>query len=413
MGLLVVSEAAARFFAFLFFVLAARELDPDGFGIARYTIVVATLLYYSATNVIAISLNRELGAARATDRNAEVLGTWLAVGAVLCVVICGIAAAVSTLGLAPSADPLGLVVVTAGFFFFETYYAIAKGVGSIKRAAWTYAGARVAQFVTFVVLVVVADPTPQVALLVFGLSSIVPILGAEAFRPIVRGQELRVTRAALNRLWALSRPLVIAVLAYTMWSSAPELWIEKVLGAADVGLYGAANNLSQALVVLPSGVVGFLIPRVAELRSAGRDREAALLVGRAFCGVMALSALIAATMIILRTPLLEGVYGGAYSAGAASLAGICIAMTLRAGFVVLTASAIAWGCPGVYALAIGLTAVLEIALLTGVGIATPAAAAWMSAYSIGTGLCIVLAFAWRTRKQAMHGDSLAAVGPQI
>jgi hypothetical protein len=229
MASLTLAEGGSRLLSFAFYLVAAHQLSTAGFGELRYTTTLSTLAFV-AGQVVVTGLTRELGAARGHEaRTSAVLGSSLAAAAAVVGVSGLVAWAAVAAGLLPGSNALGLVVTLAGLAVFQLYYAIGRGLGESLRPALTYLGGSLVQLVVFVAVALVASPGPTLALLVFGLSSFVPVLWLEATRPVVRGRALRVERALLGALWRVGAPLLAAQVGYLIWTSADQIWVASTL----------------------------------------------------------------------------------------------------------------------------------------------------------------------------------------
>lgn len=375
---------------FLFYLIVARALSPAGFGEVRYTITLATVAL-GLTQVLANVASRELGAVRADpERTGQVLGTTLAVAAALWFASSLLSLVASAAGLTGSARPLGLVAALSGLTAFQLYYQAARGVGEAGRAALTYMGCASVNLAAFAVLWAALEPTPTMALLVFGTSSMFTIGAFEFVRPIVVRHRLSVRRRTVGALWVVGGPLILAQAGYLAWNSADQIWVQTQLGTREVGLYSAARNLSLLLVVIPSGVVGVLLPRVAELVAAGEERRATRLTYGAAGGTVAATGCIALMLLVARKPLLSALYGGEYETAAPALVALSVAVVLYAGFVVLATAAVGWGRPRVFAVGVGVAAVAELLVLFTTDSESSSAAAWAYAGSIGLALAVTV-----------------------
>jgi O-antigen/teichoic acid export membrane protein len=392
MAALTFAEGAARLLSFCFYLIAARVLAPEGFGVVRYTIALS-LLALAGVQVLATALNRELGAARGDERRTgEVLGSSLAAAFALFVGFSGLCVAAAAAGLTGSASVLGLLVTLGGFAVFQIYYAIARGLGQSRRAVVTYAGGSLAQVAVFGVLSLTLDPTPVVALLVFGLSSVIPVVACELYRPVVRGRPLRIRRHALEGIWRIAGPVSLAQVGFLVWISADQIWVENVLGTREIGLYGAAKNLAQVFFIIPAGVTGALLPRMAELRTAGETGHARQLVYRTTLSLLGLTALLAVLVIALRSSLLGVLYGAPYEAAAPSLVGLSVGFVAYAGVAGLTEAALGWGRPGPYTLGMVSAAVVQLGYLAAFGDDQASTAAWASGTSMALSFAVVVAW---------------------
>jgi O-antigen/teichoic acid export membrane protein len=373
MASLTLAEGGSRLLSFAFYLLAAHTLTTAGFGEVRYTITLSALAF-AVGQVVVTGLARELGAARGdADRTGAVLGSSLAAAAVVVGASAVVAAAAVAAGALPGANALGLLVTLGGLAVFQLYYGIGRGIGESLRPALTYVGGSLAQLVVFAAIALVADPGPTIALVVYGLASVVPVAWLEATRPVVRGRDLRVDRATLARLWRIGAPLLVAAVGYLVWLSADQIWVATTMDRHDVGLYGA------------------LLPRIAELVAGGRDRAARHLAWGSTAGVLGLSAALAVVVAAFRGDLLAALFGAPYRAAAPALGGLVVGMTLYAGFATLTTAAVGWGRPRAYAFGVAVAAAVELTILLAAGGDSIATAAWASAAAIGAGFAAVLA----------------------
>ncbi len=391
MASLTLAEAASRGLSFAFYLVAARVLSTAGFGELRYTIALSVLAF-AVGQVVVTGLTRELGAARGDpDRTAAVLGSCLAAAGVVVLASAILAWGAAAAGLLPGANALGLVVTLGGLAVFQLYYAIGRGLGESLRPAVTYVGGSLVQLAGFAAIALAADPGPTVALLVYGCSAFVPVAWLEATRPVVRGRPLRVDRGTLATLARIGSPLLVAQVGYLVWLSADQIWVASTLGRRDVGLYAAAKTLAQLFVVLPAGVSGVLLPRIAELLAAGHARAARRLAWGAAGGVLVLSGAVGALVAAARGDLLALLFGDLYRAAAPALLGLVVGMVGFAGLATLTSAAVGWGRPRVYASGVVVAALVELAWLLAAGDGSIATAGWATAAGVGAGWVAVLA----------------------
>jgi O-antigen/teichoic acid export membrane protein len=387
---LTATEAAARLLGLAFYLVAARSFSVSGFGVVRYTITLA-LLALAPLLVLATATNRELGAARGGEtRTRLVLGSSLAIGSWVWLGTAALCVAASAAGLTGNADLTGLLVVLAGLGMFNLYYQVSRGLGHLKRIAVAYVGGSLLQLGVFSALVVTTDLSPTAALVIFGISSGIAVIGCELVAPVVRGRGVFYSREGAGALWRIGAPLIVTQAGFIIWFSADQIWVDSTLGAAQIGLYGAAKTLIQAFFVLIAGSNGVVMPRIAELRTAGHDARA-----RRFIFVMVLRlgafAVVAAALIIAaRSPLLTVLFGDSYDQAADALVALTLGMAVYATFVAITMSAIGWGRPGVSALGYTVAALSEVALLLFAGGSAIAFAGWVNAISIALGLAAVV-----------------------
>jgi O-antigen/teichoic acid export membrane protein len=387
---LVATEGASRLLAFAFYLLAARALTTSGYGEVQYTITLATLAF-GVIQVLAIVMPRELGASRGLgeDRVGEVLGTGLLLSIGIWAVTVLMAAAAAALGVTGAAQPLGLVAVISGLAVFQLYYSVARGLGRFKRAAFTYAGASAVQLAAFALAIVLADPGPTAALIIFSLSSFVPVIFLEIRKPILRDLSIEAPPEIRRSMMKAGGVLLVAQVAYLAWNSADQIWVEGTLGASSVGVYGAAKTLSQLFVVLPAGINGVLMPRVAELRTARDGRHANTLMVWTVLALLVASAAVAVVIVLGRVPLLELLFGDRYAGAANALIGLTVAMVLFGVFMTLTQAAIGWGRPHLYTATMAVAALAEVVALVTLPGGSIEFAAWTYAGSMALATTLV------------------------
>jgi O-antigen/teichoic acid export membrane protein len=384
------TEGVARLLAFGFYLLAARVLSTSAFGEVRFTITLATLAF-GLVQVLSVVLPRELGAARTSDstRVNQVLAAGLSFAALtwaLTALAAGIAAA---LGLTGAARPIGLIAVISGMAAFQLYYSVARGLGRFKRAAFTYSGASAVQLAAFAVAAALTRPTATEALIIFSASSFVPVLLLEARHPILRNLDFRVPREVRRSILRIGGVLVLAQILYLVWNSVDQIWVEGSLGAGAMGLYGAAKTLTQVFLVLPAGVNGVLMPRVAQLWAEHDARRAKRLVAISTLALFVASSAVGVLVVAARVPLLELLFGTRYSGAAGALVGLTVGMVIYGVFMTLTNSAVGWGRPRIYFATIALAALTEVTAFLVIPSGSIAAAAWLYAGSIAVGTLAV------------------------
>jgi O-antigen/teichoic acid export membrane protein len=392
MSALTATEGSARLLSFAFYAVAARALSPHGFGVVRYTLTIVLIAFF-LLQVLVKAIARELGSARGDEvatRDLIAASITLTVGLLIFTsLVCVLAGETGILG---PVDVLGLIVALGGYTTFQMYYAVARGIGETFRPAAAYLGGSVVQLLVFGLLVVAGDATPRTALLTYGISSLLPILLCEIHRPVLAIWH-SVSRQALRRLLHTGLPLVLGQIGFVVWNSADQIWVQLHLGTSDVGLYGAARNMSQLFIVVPTGVGVALLPRIAELRANNLGSQARRLVILSTAGVLGITALLAAVVIIERDPLLVILYGHGYGRAGGALLLQAIAMIFYSGFVTLTAAAVGWGWPRLSVVGMCVAAVTEtaaLACLPGRGLAVAAGA---FALSIGVAFVVVLVWA--------------------
>ena len=219
----------------------------------------------------------------------------------------------------------------------------------------------------------------------------IPIAVFELTRPVVLGRALQVTRVELGRLWSVGAPLILAQAAFLSWLTVDQIWVESSLGTREVGLYGAAKNVAQVFMVIPAGVTGVLLPRIAELRSRGDVTHARRLTYYSAAGTLGVSSLLALLVIGFRSELLEGLSGARYEGRRPRRsAGWPWAWSSTEGFMALANAAVGWGRPGMYTAGMVLAAVAQVAALAVFWNDEASTAAWCTGGAMALGFLLVL-----------------------
>jgi O-antigen/teichoic acid export membrane protein len=402
-AVLTLTEGGARSLSFLFYVLAARALTPHGFGRVRYTLTIV-LIGFFVLQVVVKAIARELGAARGKDSETDrLVGSSVAVAGLLLVVTGAGCCVAGRLDLLGPVDVTGLIVALIGYTAFQVYYAIARGIGETLRPALAYVGGSLVQLLAFAALVAVGAVSARLALIVYGVSSLVPIFVCELTRPVVIGR-LSFSLSAAMKLIGTGLPLLVGQVAFIVWNSADQIWVQAHLGTRDIGLYGAARNLSQLFIVVPTGVGVALLPRVAELRAARAARAARRLALGATAGVSVVTLVLALSVIAGRLTLLRLLYGPGYEAAAPALFFQSVGMVFYSGFATLTVAAIGWGWArlSVFGIAVaGAAEVVCLVVLPGDGLARAGAA-----FATSIGVAFVFVLVW----SCLRGDHHLMVG---
>jgi O-antigen/teichoic acid export membrane protein len=392
MGALTGTEAASRLLSFAYYVIAARVLDPDDFGVVRYTITLAVLAV-GPLLVTATATNRELGASRDDPaRRDSVLASSLLASAGLWAAGAALAALAVAAGLTGDANLPGLLAATVGLAAFNLYYSVARGLGQLWRIAAAYAGGSAAQLAALGALAALGQPSTTLVLVVFGASALVPIAICEIARPVLWRHARHATREAFRALRRIAAPLWISQIFFLVWISADQIWVANSLGGEQLGFYSAAKTMAQVFFVLTAGANGILLPRVAHLRTTRGDDEARGLIRATVAAVTLAAVLLAAVLILARDPLLTDLYGSDYSSAASSLTGLSVGMAIFVVISCLGAAAVGWGKPILLTLAFGMAGISEAVLLIAIDPAHASGAAWINAASIALGLLVAIAF---------------------
>lgn len=272
----------SRVLGLLFQTILAHFLVPDDFGFFRYVVTVSTIIAIVAT-AAPVSLARFL-AANVHEKQARDSYFSNGVVGIVLLLVATVLISIPLLWLLHALN-LGAISCIVGFAAFYGYLAIVRGLNSAWKMGLTYA---VSNFALIVVLLLIIDlfklRSVSVALMIYGLSNIVPIIVLECIRPMVlRFKFSLISKSVLLELAHFAAPLVFATGVYTIWTGIDVVFVENFDPHA-VGAYAAAKTVSSAFIFVPSAITMVLLPRVAAL---GSDKSKLYTVGAALVAFLA------------------------------------------------------------------------------------------------------------------------------
>jgi O-antigen/teichoic acid export membrane protein len=250
----------------LFHLLAARLLEPAGYGSFSAALTYATLWATVMEGGTSAVLTRE--AAAHPERLGWIarLGAWklgfTALG------VAGAVASAAVVGLAPPVPELVLILALgmAAYGAMRLGWAVLRVIGAFS---WE-AGTGVLQKVLLLAFLSVAwlvEPGAAAVALAFSASYVAGallLLGA-VWGPLRRAPVGRPPNLVV--LWRRCVPLTLVELLTNLYFRVDQVMLLALRGPVETGLYGAAFRVLQALQLPVSGMMGALFPRLA--RTAG------------------------------------------------------------------------------------------------------------------------------------------------
>ena len=285
-----------RFGAAVWAVIYTRAMQPDARGIYAIVNIVAQIAVYILLLGADVWANRgRQGAARAFVVRLRLLG----IGTAVVVPVIWVWSAEAA------------VLTASGIFFSASMasFLLLSGVlaGQDRMRGWSilFAG-RGALVVAFglMVALLLEGPSPAAVNAIEGLSYLV--CAALAY-PAVRGTELASVKMRGDpNLSRFGVTVAAGFLVLFCLYRADAFLVGAIAGLAAVGTYTAATALSEALLIVPDAVNPALV-RMAGGRVGPRKALVPALIGTLVgCGVLA------ATLIAVRHPLIELLYGPEY-----------------------------------------------------------------------------------------------------
>lgn len=322
-GALSVGEAMARVISLVAVVVAARVLDPGGFGVVILGVTLVNWFRLVVDGGTELLTMRDVS--REPERFREIAEPVLALRLALSLVACGLFVGIAML-LAPSPSDrltLALFALSLPPIALNPRWMVI-GLQSSKAVAVGNIGSQAVLAVGVLALVNDAHDGEVVALL-SALGELVYcacVIHAVARRvglphPRVRLESWRSTLRA-------SSPLLLNQAARAVMYSADLMIIAVVLTSSDLGLYGAAYRP----VLFVSGIIGlFAASFLASYSASAQSRD---LFRRATLAAVAISVPLAVVMSVTADPFVTLVFGDGYTRAAIPLAILAWSLPLLA-----------------------------------------------------------------------------------
>jgi O-antigen/teichoic acid export membrane protein len=253
----------ARFLGLLFTILLAHFLTSDDFGFYRYLITLVGIVTFVGTASPA-SIARFI-AVNSRNRQAQDRYFTNSIFGLAVLLVIALLISIPILWHLHALN-FGTISCIIGLTAFYGYLAIVRGLGEAWKMSLTYILSNVALIVALLtVIVFLRLHTATVAVAIFGLTDLVPILLLECIRPMrLRFHLSLVSPAVLLELARFALPIVIATGAYTIWSGLDMLLVQNLIPHA-AGSYAVAKTVAGAFLFVPAAIAMVLMPRVAVL----------------------------------------------------------------------------------------------------------------------------------------------------
>lgn len=380
-GVVFVGNAAARALGFLFYVVAARLLQPSDYGTLAYALAIlstAAILLTNAPGGLARFLARNSGD---RDRQELFYSNWI--GAVGLVVVGSVLVFVPFVPLTGLSLwlALGVIVNLVNVGIFETYVQTQRGLGRFVVMGTYDTLANFLQLAAIVVLGLAGLRSVPLFLIVYGLSAIAAALLIRFVSPTplalhVRAIDLR----QMLRIGRYVAPIIAQGFFWAFWWSADVILIQHLISADATGNYSAAKTLTQVLILPSTAICMAAGPSLARLSEAALRKQVIHLL--ALGGAVLIPT--ALVMVVLQHQLIFLAYGTKYGEAMDAFTVLVLGVTLYGFYLILASVWGAMGRPMVGAAATGCGTVVTVAAafvlipvygLVGAGVAFAAGAA--------------------------------------
>lgn len=366
---MLAGNSVARLLGFVFYVAAARLLDPADYGFFAYALAIMTAAS-TLLNSAPIGLARFMSRSANEPQKQDVyFSNWIAVvGATLVVTI------VLFLPLAPFTNLTGwmlagMILNFVNVAVFETYLQALWGLGRFIVTGIFYCVANLVQLVAIVIVGALGKQSPELFFIIYGLSAIAALGVMQALAPTpISFRFGTVAIQRVQRIAGYMRPILLEGIFYSLWWGADLILVRRLLQPQASGNYAAAKTLAQVLLLAPTAIATASTPRLARLPEAEFRSYLVRILGL----TAAVTLILNAGMVIVQWPLSHLVYGGRYPHVVDALPVLILGMALHGIYLIFAGAWTALGRPGISAVATGAgtaaTIGLALPLITRLGL---------------------------------------------
>ncbi|MBM9469150.1 oligosaccharide flippase family protein [Nakamurella leprariae] len=369
-------------------VALVRALGPDAYGsyvlVLTLTLLAGLVADFGLTQLVIREVARE------PQREGELVGTMLAVRGALAVVAVLLPQLVLW-GLGEPAVVHLAALVSALVFFGDALLSVALVAFHVRVEQQYEALVRVVMEAveTAVVLVLLAAGAPLPGLFAAPVAGIVA--GAAVALPLARRRyrvRLQVRRDLVRRLLIEALPIGPALLIGVLSLKLDTVVLSTMRPDSDVGRYGAAHRPVEYLLLASAVFIGVLFPLVSRAW-AGQDAVALRAwYRRGTEALVAVFVLVPLALLAAAGPMLQTVFGPAFTPAAPTMTVLGIALVLMVVNAWQSLVLLAGGFQRITlrynAIALVLTIVSCVALVAGVGMIGAALAALITAVYVLT-----------------------------
>jgi O-antigen/teichoic acid export membrane protein len=260
---LSIGSAVARVLGLTVSLLLAAVFSASDFGVIRYAIALASIVALGTQPFGQHVIARFVGKNRDDPERIDCsLSNAFFILPIVFVVSSAIAVPVLRyLGV----FNIGIMAIFAGQTLFYTYWGLSSGFLEPRRLTVAYLGSNLCQIMlVFLLIQKLGFRSPTIALLVYGLSYILPLtlLGILWPLPGTLKRHL-IRREIVAELLRFSIPVWISHSCYVLCSSLDLLVLQRVVSSAELGAYSLSKTLASVFLFMPEGISTLLMPKVA------------------------------------------------------------------------------------------------------------------------------------------------------
>jgi O-antigen/teichoic acid export membrane protein len=383
-ALALFGDLATKVATFAFLALAAHSLSVRRFALLASAVASATVLTAALDMGAQVLLTRD-GSAGPEQRGALLLALTKARLPLLAVTVLG----ATVVGLATGHLLIALATVLLAFAgtVQQTLSGVVRSAQNLLPEALAKLANAAGVGVCALLCLLLRLPVPAILI---GLAAACLL----SLGPLVTAGRAVVTRATVSPWPALKRalPLGLMALATLVYYRSGTIVLSIVSSPRQTALFAAASTVGFGLLSFSNAVTTGLLPRLSARREG---LEPARLTLRALFWTVVVASAIALILSVLARPLMEVAFGHVYADAATPMVLLAGASVLIGASGILGTALIAAGCVRIVAVQVGVTLVVNLALLAllapGSG-ATGAAIATLGCETIG--LLVLVRAAW-------------------
>ncbi len=264
----------ARVLGFAFSLVLARVFNPADYGFVQYYIALAGVLAIATQPFVQHTLARYIGKYREDEEALHriVTNSWVILALLTCLTMLVVVPVLSITGK----FNIGVIVIFLCSSLFYAYWGISRGFQAPGKLITAYLGSNLMQILAVLLFFKVFHVhSTQVALLIYGLSYLIPLAALEILFPFparfgVKYIEEKMSRALIN----FSIPIWLSHGGYVLYSTLDVLMLQYFSGNTVLGVYTLTRTLTMVFSFIPEGVSTLLMPRIASLT---KDKHLGLL----------------------------------------------------------------------------------------------------------------------------------------
>jgi len=262
----------ARILGLAFSLVLARVLIPEDYGYVQYALTVAHVMGLLTQPFVQHVVARFVGQYQGDRKQTETL---LSTALFIVLVLFGLTLLVSVAVLSSlNHFSWGILAVYFGSTLFYAYYGLVRGLLDNTRLLVCYLGSNFVQIIAvLVIFAVFKSKSTEAALLIFGLSYLLPLTLLQLYAPVPITIRLAwPQRRWLSRLIRFSAPVWLSHAGYIVYLSIDVLLLERFSGTEAVGQYSLTKTLGMVFAFVPWGINTILMPKIAGAPKAQHRR---------------------------------------------------------------------------------------------------------------------------------------------